>query len=384
VTTARQCRLLHVVGARPNFVKMAPVIAAADGWNSSAGPADVRFRQVVVHTGQHYDPTLSRILIDQLGLPEPDEYLGVGPGSHAVQTARLLEALEPVIEKHRPDLVLVPGDVNTTLAGALVAAKLGVPVAHLEAGLRSGDRAMPEEINRIVVDHLADLLFTTCEDGDQNLRREGIPAERVRRVGNTMIDTLHKLRPAAEECRTATQAALGLPADGYVLVTLHRPSNVDSQPQLSRLLEVLATLARDLPVVFPVHPRTRKGLAQLGVEARRDHGLPGIIVSEPLGYVEFLGLMTKAAAVITDSGGIQEETTAIGVPCVTVRTTTERPLTVAKGTNHLVDPSDPQAILAAARAAIARGNSVPPPTIELWDGHAGERVVQALGEWASA
>ena len=361
-------------------MKMAPVIRAVDAWNACADTCGTHFEQVLVHTGQHYDHALSTVFFEQLGLPEPDEYLGVGLGTQADQTARLMRALEPVLERHSPDLVLVPGDVNSTLAAALVAAKLRVPVAHLEAGLRSGDRTMPEEINRIVTDHLSDALLTTCVDADVNLAREGLSSRHVRRVGNTMIDTLVRLRPIAEDAFGRTRAALGLPDADFALVTLHRPSNVDDPRQLARLMGVLAEVARDLPVVFPVHLRTRRRLAGIEVlESPSD-----LKLSEPLGYLEFLGLMARAAVVITDSGGIQEETSFLGVPCVTVRSCTERPVTVVEGTNVLVDPFDESAILSAVKGAISRGVSSPPPAIGLWDGAAGGRVVDALAEWAQS
>ncbi|HET6497168.1 MAG TPA: UDP-N-acetylglucosamine 2-epimerase (non-hydrolyzing) [Thermoleophilia bacterium] len=376
-------RVLYVVGTRPNFVKVAPVVAAGGAWNEAAAPSELHFEQALVHTGQHYDEALSAVFFDQLGLPEPDAYLGVGSGTQAMQTARLLEALEPVVVERRPDLVLVPGDVNSTMAAALVAAKLHVPVAHLEAGLRSGDREMPEEINRIVADHLSELLFTTCEDADINLAAEGIGKAGVRNVGNTMIDTLLHLLPRVREGAAAARGGVGLAADEpFVLVTLHRPSNVDEPAQLAALCGVLAELAEEVAVVFPVHLRTRArleaaGLAQPGARGR-------LIYCPPLGYLDFLGLMDACAAVITDSGGVQEETTALGVPCVTVRTTTERPITVTAGTNVLVDPYDPAAVLAASRRAVERGRLDPPPQIDLWDGRAADRVVAALAEWALA
>lgn len=374
-------KILYVVGARPNFVKVAPVLAAAKAWNRSSRGDGVSFERVLVHTGQHYDPLLSDVFFNQLALPAPDEYLGVGSGSQAQQTARLLEALEPVLLKHRPDLVLVPGDVNSTCAGALAAAKLAMPVVHLEAGLRSGDRGMPEEVNRIVADHLSDLLLTTCADGDANLVREGVPQQRIVRVGNTMIDSLVRLRTAAEATVLATRAKLRLPPGPFCLVTLHRPSNVDSRQQLELLLDVLAELSRDLTVVFPLHPRTRSGLDERHPAGPSAGIGGGLLLVDPLGYLEFLGLMTNASAVITDSGGVQEETTALGVPCVTVRTTTERPITIVEGTNRLVNPADPAAVLAVARAAAAEDVRVPPPRLDRWDGRAAERVVKALARW---
>jgi UDP-N-acetylglucosamine 2-epimerase (non-hydrolysing) len=372
-------KLLCVVGARPNFMKVAPVMAAAGRWNRQPDHS-VYFEPVLVHTGQHYDVLLSRIFFQQLGLPEPDEHLGVGSGSHALQTARLLEALEPVVCRHRPDAVLVPGDVNSTCAAALVAAKLNVPVVHLEAGLRSGDRSMPEEINRIVADHVADLLLTSCPDGDDNLLREGVERERIVDIGNTMIDSLSRLRPQAEATLPSTRARLGLGDGPLVLVTLHRPSNVDEPGRLAQLLEMLADISLRTPVVFPVHLRTRARIAELGAGAAP--GRPRLHLIEPLGYLEFLGLMTQASAVVTDSGGVQEETTFLGVPCVTVRTTTERPVTVTLGTNRLVDPGDMSAILGAVEDALAVGPAVPTPAVPLWDGHAGERAIEALALWA--
>ena len=373
-------KVMFIVGARPNFMKVAPVIAAAERWNARPRHG-VRFEPVLVHTGQHYDDLLSGVFFRQLGLPDPDDYLGVGSASQATQTARLLEALEPVVCRHAPDAVLVPGDVNSTCAGALVAAKLNVPVVHLEAGLRSGDRSMPEEINRIVADHVSDLLLTTCADGDANLRREGIAAEKIVDVGNTMIDSLQRLRAAAAGTIAETRARLGISDGPMVLTTLHRPSNVDEPNQLLRLLGLLRELAEELPVVFPMHLRTRARLDAL--DAGVALAYPRLHLTEPLGYLEFLGLMMTAAAVVTDSGGVQEETTFLGVPCVTVRNTTERPVTIALGTNKLVDPHDASAILAAVRDAVAAGSQARAPVVSLWDGHAGSRAVDALAKWAA-
>jgi UDP-N-acetylglucosamine 2-epimerase (non-hydrolysing) len=361
-------------------MKVAPVISAALHWNQEQR-CSVPVEPVLIHTGQHYDELLSEVFFRQLDLPEPDEYLGVGSGSQARQTARLMEALEPVILRHRPEAVLVPGDVNSTLAGALVAAKLNIPVIHLEAGLRSGDRTMPEEVNRVVVDHVAGLLLTTCDDGDENLLREGLPPERIVRVGNTMIDSLVRLRGESRSLVAATRHQLGLGDRPYVLVTIHRPSNADEPEQLSRLMDLLSTVASVATVVFPVHPRTRARLADTESRAR---SLPAsVLLIEPLGYLEFLGLMENAAAVITDSGGVQEETTFLGVPCVTVRTTTERPVTLTLGTNALVDPSDLPAMVTAVHDAIARGPSRPAPVVPLWDGLSGQRVIEALATWAA-
>jgi UDP-N-acetylglucosamine 2-epimerase (non-hydrolysing) len=355
--------VVHVVGARPNFMKIAPVMRAL---------AARAVGQRLVHTGQHYDAKMSDVFFDDLGLPEPDLHLGVGSASHAEQTARVMMAFERALEAlPRPDFVLVPGDVNSTLAAALVAAKLGVRVAHLEAGLRSYDRAMPEELNRVATDHLADLLLTPSADADRNLAREGIPAERVVRVGNVMIDSLLAALPRARE--RAIPARLGLRARCYAVVTLHRPSNVDDPRTLARLLGALAALARELPVVFPVHPRTRARLAEPGLTAHAS----ALRLTEPLGYLDFLSLVSDARLVLTDSGGLQEETTALGIPCLTLRENTERPITVEEGTNEVVG-TDPDRIAAAARRAVDGATSGRCPA--LWDGRAGERVAEALLE----
>lgn len=379
-TKAVPVKVMYVVGARPNFMKVAPVIAAAERWNADPR-SPIQFERLLVHTGQHYDELLSAVFFRQLGLPQPDEYLGVGSGSHAQQTARLLETLEPVMCRHEPDVVLVPGDVNSTCAGALAAAKLNVPVAHLEAGLRSGDHSMPEEINRIVADHVSDLLFTTCADGDANLLREGIAPDKIVNVGNTMIDSLVQLRSSAQATVAATRALMRVEDGALVLVTLHRPSNVDDPEQLLRLLGELREVAEELPVVFPMHLRTRDRLAGLHAEGSTSH--PRLHLVEPLGYIEFVGLMMAASVVVTDSGGVQEETTYLGVPCITLRTTTERPITVACGTNKLVDPYASAGILSAVHEAVEMGHTVPAPVLPLWDGHAGDRVIDALARWVS-
>lgn len=373
-------KLMHVVGARPNFVKVAPVMAAVDNWNASAADGDVRFEQTLVDTGQHYDKAMSRIFLEQLHMSEPREHLAVGSGSPATQMARLLERLEPVVEHCAPTLVIVPGDVNSTCAGALVASRLGVPVAHLEAGLRSGDRSMPEEVNRIIVDHIADLLLTTCEDADLNLLKEGLPAERIARVGNTMIDSLFRLLPEARRGAGEAMIRYNVAGKPFVLVTIHRPSNVDDPENLLSLLHVLRDLSREVAVVFPMHPRTRARVARLTTE----HGISekDFIVCSPLGYLEFVGLMSEASAVLTDSGGVQEETTALGVPCVTIRTSTERPITVTMGTNRLVDPTDAVGIYEAVGSAATHGRFADPPIIPLWDGQAGGRAAEALVAWA--
>jgi UDP-N-acetylglucosamine 2-epimerase (non-hydrolysing) len=353
-------RIVYVIGTRPNFVKTAPAIAALrdrlpDG------------RHAIVHTGQHYDRLMSEVFLDELGVPAPDHMLEVGSGSHAQQTARVMERLEPVLAEERPDLVMVPGDVNSTLAAALTAAKMQIPVAHLESGLRSFDRTMPEEVNRIVADELSDHLFLHSDEAIENLRAEGVPDERMHFVGNTMIDTLVALEERIGAAGAA--ARLGVEPGAYVLVTLHRPALVDG-PLLPETVRRLAELARELPVVFPVHPRTRQRMEAID----SDH--LGLHLCEPLGYVDFLSLTADAAAVLTDSGGIQEETTYLGIPCFTLRDNTERPVTIRAGTNTLLG-LDPAAIATIPPALAARPAkpSEPPP---LWDGKAAQRVADVL------
>ncbi len=334
----------------------------------------------LVHTGQHYDAAMKASFFEQLGIPEPDIDLGVGSGSHAEQTAEIMKRFEPVLDNDRPDLVLVVGDVNSTIACALVASKKAIPVVHVEAGLRSYDRAMPEEINRVLTDQLSSLLFTTERSALDNLVREGIEPERVRFVGNVMIDTLLAHRRAAPSPSAVFEAA-GVPLSrrpgaGFGLVTLHRPSNVDDPKTLSRLLDTLASVATDLPLVFPVHPRTRARLEQAGLTRRAQDVM---ILLPPLDYLHMLGLMANARLVLTDSGGIQEETTALGVACLTLRDNTERPITVTQGTNTVVG-TDPTRILDATREALVNGGKsgrIP----ELWDGRAAERIVAELERW---
>ena len=352
-------KIFHIVGARPNFMKVAPVLTALKGRKN--------VEQTLVHTGQHYDVNMSDIFFEQLGIPAPDVNLAVGSGSHAKQTAEIMMRLEPVVVERQPDLVLVYGDVNSTVATVLVCAKLGVRVGHVEAGLRSFDRTMPEEINRLVTDQLADLLFTPSEDGDENLRREGILEEKIFRVGNVMIDSLVRLLPAAR--KTLQTKANDLPAR-YALVTLHRPANVDDSATLKGILESLLEVNRDLAVIFPAHPRTRKRIADFGLHAEQ------LRVLDPLPYVDFLGMQSRATVVITDSGGIQEETTYLGVPCLTVRENTERPITVSMGTNVLVgrDREKLRAELGRVLSGNAKKGSVPP----LWDGRAGERIADIV------
>lgn len=382
--SAGQIHLLHVCGARPNFMKVAPLMAAVDAWNSSSSERRrVRYYQSLVHTGQHYDAALSDVFFRQLGLPAPDYHLGVGSGSHAAQVAQVLERLEPVVLKERPDLVLVVGDVNSTLAAAICTTKLGIPVAHVEAGLRSGDRTMPEELNRLITDQLADLLFTTERSAAENLVREGIDAAKVHIVGNTMIDTLDRLLPQAR--RGDALERLGLTARSYGLITLHRPSNVDDAAQLEALVVALRLIAEHVPLVWPVHPRTRARLGELqrveGREAGSGAAERRLILTEPFGYIEFLQLMDSARLTLTDSGGIQEETSVLGVPCLTLRTTTEWPATIMQGTNRLVDPYDAAAIVRAVDDVLA----APMPSgvrPELYDGHAAERIVAVIADWA--
>jgi UDP-N-acetylglucosamine 2-epimerase (non-hydrolysing) len=413
-------KLLHVVGTRPNFMKMAAIITAAERWNrtldtlaaataaktldtigalpagysptgngNSAHPggpkpmspavAQVRFEQVLVHTGQHYDEKMCQVFFDDLGLPRPNYNLGVGSGSHTRQTASIMLALEPVLEDEMPDLVVIVGDVNSTLAAALVAGKSRIPVAHVEAGLRSRDWEMPEELNRVLVDQLSDLLLTSSDDAEANLIAEGIPAERIHFVGNTMIDTLETHLPKALE-RTLT-GGLALTDEGYAVFTLHRPSNVDEREGLHRLVQLLLAIAERLPVVFPVHMRTRERLRTFGFEAALERNT-SIVLCEPLGYRDFLSLLARARLVLTDSGGVQEETTVLGVPCLTLRHNTERPVTITEGTNHLVDPDDVEAAIAAADDIL----SAPMPKLRrpaLWDGHAGDRIARVIAEWAA-
>ena len=359
-------RVLSIVGARPNFVKIAPLI-------DEMGRRPEHFQQLLVHTGQHYDEQMSQVFFDELDIPRPDVHLGVGSGSHAEQTARVMLAFEPVLLQNKPDLVLVVGDVNSTLACALVATKVGVPVAHVEAGLRSRDRTMPEEINRLLTDQVADLLFVTERDAVDNLRREGIGAERIHLVGNVMIDTLlrHRERALAMD----TVGRYGLQPAKYALLTLHRPSNVDEPAVLAGIVDALEQIQERLPVLFCAHPRTARRMQESGLGDRLA-GMPGLKVTEPLGYLEFLNLMSNARLVLSDSGGIQEETTILGVPCLTLRRNTERPVTVSEGTNTLVG-TDPQRIVAES-LRILSGENKAGRVPELWDGHAAERIVDVL------
>ena len=359
-------KILHVVGARPNFMKIAPILAAMRGRSE--------FQNRLVHTGQHYDEQMSRTFFDELGIPKPDLNLEVGSGTHAEQTAAIMARFGTVLREHRPDLVLVVGDVNSTLACSVASAHLDIPVAHVEAGLRSFDRTMPEEINRVVTDAVSEVLFTTCEEADANLQREGVPEEKIFFVGNVMIDTLVRHLEAAR--RSPILERLSLRERGYTLVTLHRPSNVDEAPVLRELFTVFGELGKTAPVIFPVHPRTRQRFADFGFNGVIS-SLPHLILTEPLGYLDFLRLMANARLVLTDSGGIQEETTFLGVPCLTLRENTERPVTITHGTNQLVG-TRAQGIIAGAEQVLANGAARPPQSPPLWDGHAAERIVEVL------
>ncbi|HYJ00224.1 MAG TPA: UDP-N-acetylglucosamine 2-epimerase (non-hydrolyzing) [Thermoleophilaceae bacterium] len=360
--SGRGRKIVSVVGTRPNFMKMAPIVAELDRRGDG-------FESVLVHTGQHYDPIMSEVFFEELGIGRPDHMLDVGSGSHAQQTARVMERLEPVLLEEQPDLVLVPGDVNSTLAAALVASKLGIPIGHVEAGLRSFDRTMPEEINRIVTDRVSDLLFTHSPEAQDHLLAEGAAQEAIHYVGNTMIDTLVAMRARVESLQAAR--GRGLEPGGYVLVTLHRPALVDG-PLLADAIEALIELSRELPIVFPAHPRTRKAMETLGLDPRSER----FTVLEPLGYLDFLSLLGDAAAVVTDSGGIQEESTYLGVPSFTLRDNTERPVTLTMGTNRLLGLR-PQLLTEVPQmiAEVAAREALVPP---LWDGAASGRIVDVL------
>ena len=359
---SRPIRVLAVAGARPNFMKIAPLMH-----EFARRPG--RFEPILVHTGQHYDKAMSDSFFRDLGIPEPDVNLGVGSGSHGHQTAQVLMKIEDLIVERTPDVVLVVGDVNSTIAATLAAVKLHVPVAHVEAGLRSGDRRMPEEINRVLTDSVSDWLFTTEATAEDNLSREGVAKDKIHFVGNVMIDTLLSHRDRARELDTVER--LGLTPGEYAVLTLHRPSNVDHAEQLSRLFEVLGRLNREVPVVFPIHPRTAKA-----VEENLGGKRPDVKIVDPLGYLDFLRLLTDAQMVLTDSGGIQEETTALGVPCLTLRDSTERPVTVTEGTNEIVgtDPAAIDAAIQKLRAGPRREGRQP----ALWDGRAAVRIADIL------
>ncbi|HEY6119167.1 MAG TPA: UDP-N-acetylglucosamine 2-epimerase (non-hydrolyzing) [Pyrinomonadaceae bacterium] len=360
-------KVINVVGARPNFMKVAPLV---DAMKRAPGG----FNPLVVHTGQHYDSLMSDLFFRDLDLPAPDVYLGVGSGSHASQTAAVMQRFEPVILREKPDWVLVVGDVNSTIACALVCVKMGVKVGHVEAGLRSRDRTMPEEINRLLTDQIADLLFTPSPDADANLRAEGIPEERIRFVGNIMVDSLLKHLEQAKRSRIREE--MGLLNEDYAVLTLHRPSNVDDRNVFERILRALERIAAKVPIIFPVHPRTRKMILEFGL-ADRMEATGRLRLIDPLGYLDFLGLYSEAKLLLTDSGGIQEETTVLGIPCLTLRENTERPITVEMGTNTIVG-TDPDTIADAALASLNGMKKKKSLIPQFWDGKTASRILAAL------
>lgn len=359
-------KVLLIAGARPNFMKVAPIYAEMKRRSDEFAP-------MIVHTGQHYDAAMSDAFFEDLGMPRPDIHLGVGSGSHALQTARIMTEFEPVVIREAPNWVVVVGDVNSTIACALVCSKLGIKVAHVEAGLRSGDRTMPEEINRILTDAISDLLLTTSLDADANLANEGIPAEKIRFVGNVMIDSLLGHLKLAEQ--SDVRERIGVEANKYAVLTLHRPSNVDDKAVFSGILDALLAISERLPIVFPVHPRTRARIEEFRF-AETIHR-SNIKLVEPLGYIDFLRLYSGARLVLTDSGGLQEETTVLGIPCLTLRHNTERPITIEMGTNRLVG-TDPAKMTQAAFDALAHQQHAEPQIPPLWDGHAASRICDEL------
>ncbi len=362
-------KVLNIVGARPNFMKIAPIVREMKR-------RETDFLPLIVHTGQHYDQAMSDSFFTDLGIPKPDFHLEVGSASHAVQTARIMTAFEPVVLEEKPDWVLVVGDVNSTIACALVCAKLGVKIAHVEAGLRSRDRSMPEEINRILTDAISDLLLTTSQDADENLKNEGVAADKIKFVGNVMIDSLFYSLKQAEN--STVREDLNLSAKNYAVLTLHRPSNVDEKEILSGLLDALAAISEKLPIIFPAHPRTKANIERFGLTKKIESS--NVRLTEPLGYLDFLRLYSGAKMVLTDSGGLQEETTALSIPCLTLRENTERPITISSGTNRLVG-TDAEKIKQTAFEVLSRKSDstdkkIPP----LWDGRAAERICNVLLE----
>ena len=358
--------VILVVGARPNFMKIAPIHAELERRGID---------RILLHTGQHYDENMSKVFFDDLGMPQPDIYLGIGSGSHATQTAKVMVEFEKVCKEHKPSMVIVVGDVNSTVACSMVCAKESIPCAHVEAGLRSFDRKMPEEINRIITDAIADYLLTPSPDGDENLRKEGVAEERIRRVGNVMIDSLFNNLERAKE--STIHADLNIEKGNYGVLTLHRPSNVDEEEALSRILDALEQIGSRIPLVFPLHPRTRNRAEQFGLTKRLE-SIPNIVLTGPAGYLDFIALMAESKLVLTDSGGLQEETTALGIPCLTLRENTERPITVTEGTNTIVGNST-QAILDAAFNVLENGGKagrIP----ELWDGKTAQRITDLIQE----
>ena len=361
-------KVIQVVGARPNFMKVAPLHRAIQnlaGWTS-----------MIVHTGQHFDAKMSDVFFTQLELPKPDFFLGIGGGSHTEVTAKIMVAFEKIVEAEKPDLIIVVGDVTSTLACTLVAIKMGIKVAHVEAGLRSFDRTMPEELNRILTDSVADYLFVTEESGMQHLKNEGVADERVFFAGNVMIDSLVRYQEKAKT--TTILEDLGLSTSDYIVMTMHRPANVDTEKGLHSILELIELSGKDTKIIFPIHPRTRAHMEKFGLAERLDQA-KNLIMTEPLGYLEFIQLMSNATAILTDSGGIQEETTYLGVPCLTFRDSTERPITVTLGTNQLLSDLDPKKTYTALKEILAgkvKKGSIPP----LWDGKAAERIAAKLAE----
>ncbi len=383
-------KIINVVGARPNFMKIAPIVDAINKHNGQLEDNSSRYiESVLVHTGQHYDEKMSKLFFEDLEIPKPDIDLEVGSGTHAEQTAEIMKRFEPVLQQEKPDYILVVGDVNSTIACALTASKLGIKIIHVEAGLRSFDRTMPEEINRVLTDAISDILFTSERSAEDNLVSEGISKEKIYFIGNVMIDTLLKQKKKASE--SAVLFRLGLNGSGdktqnrgpaaYAVVTLHRPSNVDNKKQLQEIMDAVSVIAKEVPVIFPIHPRTKQRLFDFGLDHLTDSNGKkatgsGIFLIEPLGYLDFLHLMTNSSLVLTDSGGMQEETTVLGVPCLTLRQNTERPVTVTEGTNRIVGIDGQKIIkegLAALSGAIPRG-CIP----EMWDGKAAERIVEIV------
>ena len=361
--------VILVVGARPNFMKIAPIHAEL----KRRGIA-----QILLHTGQHYDENMSKVFFDDLGMPQPDIYLGIGSGSHATQTAKVMVEFEKVCNEHKPSMVVVVGDVNSTVACSMVCAKEWIPCAHVEAGLRSFDREMPEEINRLITDAIADLLLTPSPDGDENLRKEGVAEERIKRVGNIMIDSLFN---NLERSKSSTiHNDLGLEKGNYGVLTLHRPSNVDEKDAFMRILAALEQIGERLPLVFPLHPRTRIRAEEFGLTNRLE-SIPNIVLTGPAGYLDFVALMAESKLVLTDSGGLQEETTALGIPCLTLRENTERPITVTEGTNTIVG-NVTDVIIEAANDILDNGGKagrIP----DLWDGHTAERIADIIEDTIS-
>ncbi len=361
-------KIINAVGARPNFMKIAPIMDAM--------AESKKINPILLHTGQHYDKKMSDLFFKELNIPKPDIFLGVGSLSHAKQVARIMELFDDICDNEKPDALLVVGDVNSTMACSLVAAKRGIKVIHVEAGLRSFDRTMPEEINRLVTDSIADLLFTPSADANENLLHEGIAPEKIVMVGNVMIDTLYKFMPKFNQSPILEQ--MGLKPKEYVLVTLHRPSNVDEKESLENIFEVFATISKKAKVIFPIHPRTLKNIQYFGLD-NTIKKIDGLILCDPLGYIDFQRLMSKSGLVVTDSGGVQEETTVLGIPCITVRENTERPVTISTGSNELTGNNYEKILKLANNAFSGKWKKCEIP--ELWDGKASKRIVDVLENW---